>query len=304
MVSLMNKDDVITAVLGQLQQQLAQGSGLEWRLGSGALLQCWKPYKGDFFNGQTANRGAHGMHHYEGAVAGAEELVSVEFADGEVLDYRKLSKSASLLGPLRSCERSSGSGRRRQRRRRQPATSVRPQKLRAKKQAAEAVAAAAAERESGTVCSELEDGWFSGLVWEDCASEGFSRPPPGPPPELLDFNQHVHEAVFGDADTGCCGDERTAGSLTSMSSGSSDDDGEPAAGDRTIRGLALSRSPSTVLGLLEEGEEGGSEWRECGGDVLLSPDSVFEMDLQRWCEAAPGEGALPWAPSQRTPPCA
>ena len=120
MVSLMNKDDMITAVLGQLQQQLAQGSGLEWRLGSGALLQCWKPYKGDFFNGQTANRGAHGMHHYEGAVAGAEQLVSVEFADGEVLDYRKLSKTASLLGPLRSCERSSGSGRRRQRRRRRP----------------------------------------------------------------------------------------------------------------------------------------------------------------------------------------
>ena len=131
------------------------------------------------------------MHHYEGAVAGAEELVSVEFADGEVLDYRKLSKTALLLGPHRSCERSSGSGRRRQRRRRQPATTVRPQKLRAKKQAAEAVAAAAAERESGTVCSELEDGWFSGLVWEECAAEGFSRPPP----ELFGFNQ-VRDAVF------------------------------------------------------------------------------------------------------------
>ena len=52
------------------------------------------------------------------SAAGAEELVSVEFADGEVLDYRKLSKTASLLGPLRSCERSNGSGRRRQRRRR------------------------------------------------------------------------------------------------------------------------------------------------------------------------------------------
>ena len=62
-------------------------------------------------------------------------------------------------------------------------------------------------------------------------------------------------------------------------------------------------SPSTVLGLAE-GEEGGSQWRECGGDALLSPDSVFEMDLHRWCESAPGEGALPWAPSQRTPPCA
>ena len=206
----MNKDDMITAVLGQLQQQLAQGSGLEWRLGSGALLQCWKPYKGDFFNGPTANRGAHGMHHYEGAVAGAEELVSVEFADGEVLDYRKLSKTASLLGPLRSCERSSGSGRRRQRRRRQPAMSVRPQKLRAKKQAAEAVAAAAAERESRTLYNEREDRWLSSMGWEDYGSEGFSHPPP----ELFGFNQ-VRDAVFGDAEYACCGDE---------SSSSSDDD--------------------------------------------------------------------------------
>ena len=64
-----------------------QGSGLEWRLESGALLQCWKPYKSDFFNYLTANSGALGMHHYEGVV-GAERLVSVEFDDGEVLEYR------------------------------------------------------------------------------------------------------------------------------------------------------------------------------------------------------------------------
>ena len=66
---------------------VVQGSGLEWRLESGALLRCWKPYKGDFFNYLTANSGALGMHHYEGVV-GAERLVSVEFDDGEVLEYR------------------------------------------------------------------------------------------------------------------------------------------------------------------------------------------------------------------------
>ena len=76
----------------------------------------------------------------------------------------------------------------------------------------------------------------------------------------------------------------------------------PAAGDRAT-GFDRLVSPSTVLGLAE-GEEGGSQWRECGGDALLSPDSVFEMDMQRGCESAPGEGALPWAPSQRTLPCA
>ena len=56
-----------------------QGSGLEWRLESGALLRCWKPYKGDFFNYLTANSGALGMHHYEGVV-GAERLVSIDAA--------------------------------------------------------------------------------------------------------------------------------------------------------------------------------------------------------------------------------
>ena len=74
------------------------------------------------------------------------------------------------------------------------------------------------------------------------------------------------------------------------------------AGDRAT-GFDRLVSPSTVLGLAE-GAEGGSQWRECGGDALLSPDSVFEMDMQRGCESAPGEGALPWAPRQRTLPCA
>lgn len=77
----------------------------------------------------------------------------------------------------------------------------------------------------------------------------------------------------------------------------------PAASDRATRGFDTLVSPSTVLGL-EEGGEGGSQRRECGGDALLSPDSVFEMDMQRGCESAPGEVALPWAPSQRTLPCA
>ena len=58
----------------------------------------------------------------------------------------------------------------------------------------------------------------------------------------------------------------------------------PAAGDRAT-GFDRLVSPSTVLGLAE-GEEGGSQWRECGGDALLSPDSVFEMDMQRGCESA------------------
>ena len=66
---------------------VAQRNGLEWRLESGALLRCWKPYPGFFFNDRTANWGAWGMHHYEGVV-GAERLVSVEFDDGEVLEFR------------------------------------------------------------------------------------------------------------------------------------------------------------------------------------------------------------------------
>ena len=68
----------------------------------------------------------------------------------------------------------------------------------------------------------------------------------------------------------------------------------PAATYRTIAAV----SPDTVLGL----DEGGSQWREWGSDsnALLSPDSVFEMDMQRGWETAAGEAALPWAPTAHT----
>ena len=61
-----------------------QGSHLEWRLESGALLRCWKPFENTTIH--FSNDGTPGMHHYEGA-AGAERLVSVAFADGEVRDF-------------------------------------------------------------------------------------------------------------------------------------------------------------------------------------------------------------------------
>ena len=66
---------------------VVRGSRLEYRLESGALLRCWKPYDGCLSNYRTANRDALGVHHYEG-VAGAERLVRVTFADGEVLELR------------------------------------------------------------------------------------------------------------------------------------------------------------------------------------------------------------------------
>ena len=44
-------------------------------IASGALLRCWKRNKGEFYNEQTANMEALGMHHYEG-VAGAERLAA------------------------------------------------------------------------------------------------------------------------------------------------------------------------------------------------------------------------------------
>ena len=76
---------------------VVQETGIEWRLASGALLRCWKRNKGEFYNHQTANMEALGMHHYEG-VAGAERLVRVAFADGEVLDYRgESARGAELL---------------------------------------------------------------------------------------------------------------------------------------------------------------------------------------------------------------
>jgi len=53
---------------------VTEGNNLEWRLESGALLRCWKPYEG-VRNHRRTDR-APAMHHYEGA-AGAERLVSV-----------------------------------------------------------------------------------------------------------------------------------------------------------------------------------------------------------------------------------
>ena len=59
---------------------VVRGSRLEYRLESGALLRCWKPYDGCLSNYRTANRDALGVHHYEG-VAGTERLVRVTFAE-------------------------------------------------------------------------------------------------------------------------------------------------------------------------------------------------------------------------------
>ena len=94
---------------------------------------------------------------------------------------------------------------------------ARPKKLRAKKQAAQAAAAVAAERERSTLYNELDDRWLASMGWEDYGSEGFSRPPP----ELFGFNQ-VRDAVFGDAEYACCGGE----SSDNSDDNSSDDDDE------------------------------------------------------------------------------
>ena len=64
---------------------VVQGSNLEWRLESGALLRCWKPFENTTI--RFSNEGTPGMHHYEGA-AGAERLVSLAFADGAMRDFR------------------------------------------------------------------------------------------------------------------------------------------------------------------------------------------------------------------------
>ena len=68
-----------------------QGSSLEWRLESGALLRCWKPFEHWAYTAGMGTpllrNGEAGMHHYEGA-AGAERLVKFEFADGEVYHFR------------------------------------------------------------------------------------------------------------------------------------------------------------------------------------------------------------------------
>ena len=65
---------------------VTEGSNLEWRLEeSGALLRSWKPFEG--MTSLRQNRGKPGIHKYEGA-AGAERLVSLVFADGDVRYFR------------------------------------------------------------------------------------------------------------------------------------------------------------------------------------------------------------------------
>jgi hypothetical protein len=77
---------------------VTEGSNLEWRLESGALLRSWKPLEG--MTNLRRNRAAPGMHHYVGA-AGAERLVSLVFADGDVLDFRG-ERGAEVLWQRRS----------------------------------------------------------------------------------------------------------------------------------------------------------------------------------------------------------
>ena len=86
---------------------VTEGSKLEWRLENGALLRCWKPFEG--FTILTQNAGAPGMHHYEGA-AGAERLVSLAFADGDVRDFtgergaEKIWQRRTATGYYKHCE--------------------------------------------------------------------------------------------------------------------------------------------------------------------------------------------------------
>ena len=75
-------------------RHVTEGSNLKWRLESGALLRCWKPFEGSTL--LTQNAGAPGMHHYEGA-AGAERLVSLAFADGDVRDFTGERGAETLL---------------------------------------------------------------------------------------------------------------------------------------------------------------------------------------------------------------
>ena len=66
---------------------VVQGSNLEWRLESGALLRCWKPFASVRNYMFTYTRGTPGMHHYEGA-AGAERLVAYEESLESILARR------------------------------------------------------------------------------------------------------------------------------------------------------------------------------------------------------------------------
>ena len=64
---------------------VTEGSNLEWRLDSGALLRCWKPYEGVRNHRHTDRTPV--MHYYKGA-AGAERLVSVgPLAKGDVHEF-------------------------------------------------------------------------------------------------------------------------------------------------------------------------------------------------------------------------
>ena len=64
---------------------VTEGSNLEWRLVSGALLRCWKPYEGVRNHRHTDRTPV--MHYYKGA-AGAERLVSVgPLAKGDVHEF-------------------------------------------------------------------------------------------------------------------------------------------------------------------------------------------------------------------------
>ena len=69
-----------------------------WRLESGALLRCWKPFERTRIH--FDNAGKPGMHHYEGAL-GAERLVSVAFADGAKRDFRG-ERGAEVMWQYRS----------------------------------------------------------------------------------------------------------------------------------------------------------------------------------------------------------
>ena len=64
---------------------VTEGSNLEWRLESGALLRSWKPFEGmTKFETNFYMNGPPGVHHYVGA-AGAELLVSFVFDDGGMI---------------------------------------------------------------------------------------------------------------------------------------------------------------------------------------------------------------------------
>ena len=83
---------------------VVQGSNLEWRLESGALLRCWKPFEGT--TGWASDRirinsGAPAMHHYVGA-AGAERLVSLAYADHDDVRSFRGERGAEVMWQRRA----------------------------------------------------------------------------------------------------------------------------------------------------------------------------------------------------------